>query len=247
MTTWSIEDSPLGRILVAPAVPPGFALFYTTIDFPGFLANGEAQRVIDVLHSRFGIDASLSTCRQVHGVTVVASERSDGWCEPHDCDALWTEKRRVALGIKVADCLPVTIIDPSNAIIANIHSGWRGAAADVVGETVAELRRVSSFSAAGALAYLGPSIRSCCFEVGEEVVGQIRERHDPVERWVDRSRGVRPHLDLAALTRARLEERGFSGDAIFDSGICTRCEGSIFHSFRRDRARSGRNLAVVAQ
>src|SRR5512139_2319310 len=115
MTNWSVEDSPLGRILVAPAVPQGFALFYTTIDFPGFLGDGEAQRVIALIRSRFGIDASLSTCRQVHGIALVASDRADGWCEPHDCDALWTEKREVALGIKVADCLPVTIIDPSSS------------------------------------------------------------------------------------------------------------------------------------
>lgn len=247
MTNWSLEDSPLGRILVAPGVPHGFALFYTTIDFPGFLANGEAQRIIALLRERFSIDASLSTCRQVHGVTVVASERVEGWCEPHECDALWTERRQVALGIKVADCLPVTIIDPASAVIANIHSGWRGAAAGIVSQTLDELQQGSPFSAAASLAYLGPSIRVCCFEVGEEVVDEFRKRHDPVERWVDRTRGDRPHLDLPSLTRARLEQRGFAPEAIFDSGVCTRCDGSIFHSFRRDRAKSGRNLAVVAQ
>src|SRR5512140_178354 len=244
MTNWSLEDSPLGRILVAPAVPSGVALFYTTIDFAGFLANGEARRVIDLLRTRFSITASLSTCRQVHGVTIVAPNREDGWCEPHECDALWTEKKQVALGIKVADCLPVTIIDPAASVIANIHSGWRGAAADIVSETIGELKRGSSFSASASLAYLGPSIRACCFEVGEEVVDEFRNRHDPVERWVDRSRSERPHVDLAALTRARLEERGFAPGSIFDSGVCTRCDGSIFHSFRRDRAKSGRNLAI---
>lgn len=247
MTNWSIEDTPLGRILVAPRVPLGTALFYTTIDFPGVLDHREADRIEALLRSRFEIDASLRTCRQVHGVTLVASDRRDGWCEPDECDALWADARQVALGIKVADCLPVTIIDPECAVVANIHSGWRGAAAGIVSLTLDELQRASSFSSADSLAYLGPSIRSCCFEVGEEVVGEFRKGPDPDDRWVDRSRGERPHLDLAGLTRAVLEQRGFAPGAVLDSGICTRCEGSIFHSYRRDRARSGRNLAVVAQ
>ena len=65
------------------------------------------------------------------------------------------------------------------------------------------------------------------------------------EHFVDRSY-AKPHVDLAAFTIGVLHARGFDPSRIFDSRLCTRCDGSIFHSFRRDGS-GGRNLAFVAQ
>ena len=222
-----VEQSPFGRIVVAPDA----ALFYTTRDFDGRLNDAVAERIVSFIRDRFGIDASLNTCVQVHGVDVGTAVKEKTWNECDSCDALWTTQRGVALGIKVADCLPVTLLDRGNNIAANIHSGWRGAAQDIVGKTL----DVIGFS--NAQAWLGPSIRVCCFEVGEEVA----ERFDA--RFVDRSY-PKAHVDLAAYTTAVLRERGI--DRIHDSQLCTRCEGSIFHSYRRDGS-GGRNLAILAQ
>ena len=44
---------------------------------------------------------------------------------------------------------------------------------------------------------------------------------------------------------ARLRERGVA--RVHDSGLCTRCDGSSFHSYRRDGKRGGRNLAVLTK
>ncbi|HEY8130889.1 MAG TPA: laccase domain-containing protein, partial [Thermoanaerobaculia bacterium] len=88
--------------------------------------------------------------------------------------------------------------------------------------------------------FLGPSIRVCCFEVGEEVAAEFDAR------FIDRTLGPKSHVDIAALTIGVLRERGFAEERIVDPGLCTRCVGSIFHSYRRDK-RSGRNLAIVAQ
>src|SRR5437879_1176532 len=123
---WLSEDSPFGRVVVAPRVPAGFALFYTTLDFDGRLTDGIAREIASFLHARFGIAATLTTCTQVHGRTAAHAIRGKAWRECDSCDALWSEERGVALGIKVADCLPVTMIDPIHDLFANIHSGWRG-------------------------------------------------------------------------------------------------------------------------
>jgi YfiH family protein len=238
---WTIESSPFGRIAVAPAVPPGFAVFCTTRDFPGFLDEAGAAALTAFIRQRFGVESSLTTCTQVHGAAAARAGRmTTPWRECDACDALWSDERGVALGIKVADCLPVAMLDPSHNVIANVHSGWRGAVQRIAASTVDVLERSTSFSAREALAYLGPSIRACCFEVGEEVAGQFDER------FVDRS-GARPHVDLAAMTVDALTRRGFDPSRLFDSGLCTRCEGSIFHSYRRDGKGSGRNLAFAAQ
>lgn len=227
----SVEHTSIGRIVVPPDVPEAFRLFYTTIDFPGYITD--AVRAI--------VGVPLTSCNQVHGATVLAGEqppwgvegRSSSTRTEPECDAMWTDQKHTALAIKVADCLPVSVID-TRGVIANIHSGWRGAVQNITAATIDS----APLDPRTTIAYLGPAIRVCCFEVGEEVASQFEER------FVDRTLSPKPHVDLAAFTADVLRNRGF--ERIVDTGLCTRCEGSIFHSYRRDK-RGGRNLAIVAQ
>jgi len=225
---FSIEPSPLGRIVVAPDVPPGHRLFYTTIDYRG---------AIDERLEQF-VGRPIAHCNQVHGATVTRVDgrtpcaptdaRADDAGRgarraPSDCDALWSTDA-IALAIKVADCLPVSLIGDGK--IANIHCGWRGAVQGIVDVTLHAVGAVTD-------AWLGPTIRVCCFEVGEEVAQQFPAA------FVDRSY-AKPHVDVPAFVRSSLY-----GVRVHDSGLCTRCEGSIFHSYRRDGRTGGRNLAIL--
>lgn len=230
---WAIEQTGIGRIVIPPSLPEGLALFYTTIDFDGRLTDGVAG-LMGIVRDRFGIDATLATCTQVHGKSVVHAPADKRWRECDSCDALWSSTAGTALGIKVADCLPVSIIDAKNSVIANIHSGWRGTVQNITAKTLKAMR----FDATASFAYLGPTIRVCCFEVGEEVAAQFDAQ------FIDRARGPKPHVDIAAYTTAVL--RGYGVENVIDTGLCTRCDGSLFHSYRRDK-RTGRNLAIVAQ
>ena len=216
----SIEHTSIGRIVVPPGVPRGFRLFYTTIDFDGRID----ERIRDCVRP-----AKLSSCHQVHGARVCQAPVNES-----ECDALWSDDKNSALIIKVADCLPVSIIDAKNSVIANIHSGWRGTVQNITAKTLKAMR----FDATASFAYLGPTIRVCCFEVGEEVAAQFDAQ------FIDRARGPKPHVDIAAYTTAVL--RGYGVENVIDTGLCTRCDGSLFHSYRRDK-RTGRNLAIVAQ
>ncbi len=242
----SIRSSRLGRIVVPDSLPPGVALFWTTRDFPGDLDAQSVESILAVVAGDFGVKAALATCHQVHGVSVVRGATGvNPWCEAESCDALWSDRSGLTLGIKVADCLPVTLIDPARGVIANVHAGWRGAAAGIIGHTVDELCRSSAFQTSQAQAWLGPSIRRCCFEVGEEVVERFATRFGDVRDCVERREGKKPHFDLPRLARNRLIAAGLSDQRIIDSGLCTRCPDSIFHSFRRDGKAAGRNLSIA--
>jgi polyphenol oxidase len=203
----------------------------TTRDYPGRIVADELTRFV---HGRFGLETSLTTCVQVHSATVVRATHEPSWRECDSCDALWSWEKGVTLGIKVADCLPVSLIDTEHGVIANVHSGWRGAVQQI---TLAALD-AAPLDPSTTRAWLGPSIRACCFEVGEEVATQFDAR------FLDRSRR-KPHVDLIAYTTEILRSRGITD--ISDSEMCTRCEGSIFHSYRRDGAGKGRNLVLVSQ
>jgi YfiH family protein len=239
-----LEPSPLGRILVPEQVPPGYALFYTTSDFDGHLKGDAAAQLTALIHERFGVEAALSTCTQVHGARVARGEGEAAWQECDSCDALYSDRPRRALAIKVADCLPVTLIDAAHGVMANIHSGWRGSVQRITAVTLDTLARETAFAPADARAWLGPSIRVCCFEVGEEVVEQFRASYADADAFIDRGRGPKPHINTAGLTRALLKEHGVTD--VVDTALCTRCGGD-FHSYRREPKRGGRNLAVVAR
>jgi YfiH family protein len=230
-----IEDSPFGRIVIPERLPAGKALFYTTIDFDGRQLN----EIPGFVAQRFGIEATLNTCTQVHGATVVSVQSLlPAVRGTPTCDALWTADTHVALGIKVADCLPVTLM--GGGVLANIHSGWRGTVQRITAITLDTIERETSFDPRTSFAFLGPSIRVCCFEVGEEVATQFDAR------FVDRSH-AKPHVDVVRHTIELLIDRGFVARNIIDSGLCTRCDGSIFHSYRREGKGGGRNLAIAAQ
>ncbi|HUO85668.1 MAG TPA: polyphenol oxidase family protein [Thermoanaerobaculia bacterium] len=243
----TIRESRLGRIVVPESLPAGIFLFWTTRDFDGHLHGGGAEAIRETIREEFGVETELATCQQTHGALVVrAKGGGSGWCEHAGCDALHTAQRGLALGIKVADCLPLSLVEPAAGVVANIHSGWRGSVAGITEETLRALVSESLITPGLAHGWLGPSIRQCCFEVGQEVIAQFSARAG-VDVHVDSSRGVRPHFDLAGFTRDRLREAGIPDSHIHDSGLCTRCEGSIFHSYRRDGAGAGRNLAVIGR
>ena len=92
---------------------------------------------------------------------------------------------------------------------------------------------------AGTAEFVVTQPRMPCFKLALKF-----DRDDVIERFLDRSR-KKPHVDLIAFTIDILRSRGIT--AISDSGLCTRCAGSIFHSYRRDGAGKGRNLVLVSQ
>lgn len=242
----AVEESPLGRIVLPDGVPEGRALFYTSGDISGRLNHDAARALTDFVQSRFGLRTSLATCTQVHGATAVHAVPSDAWRENASCDAIWSDRQGISLAIKVADCLPVTFIDDVHDVIANIHSGWRGTVQRITAATLDTLLASSKFDVRSASVWLGPSIRQCCFEVGEEVVTQLEAAYGDISAFVDRSR-AKAHVDTVGITIGLLREYGFTDSQVIDTRLCTRCPDSLFHSYRRDAGSGGRNLAIVAQ
>lgn len=239
------EQTPFGEITLATGTPHGATVLFTGTDFAGRLGEGVADSLSSWIRERFGIEAPLSTCHQVHGTTIRRIEPAGQWRELEACDGLWSDEPRSALAIKVADCIAVVMLDRVSGVSLAFHAGWRGAAAGIVTRSLEAASAESQFTAANASAWIGPAIRQCCFEVGEEVIDAIGQGRHLSPAQVDRSRGERPYLDLAGVVVDELRAAGVPGDSIHDFGACTRCSGS-FHSYRRDPSRGGRNLAVIA-
>ena len=51
-------------------------------------------------------------------------------------DALITNVKKIALGVLVADCVPVLIYDKNLKIISAIHAGWKGVYKEIIKKVV---------------------------------------------------------------------------------------------------------------
>jgi YfiH family protein len=175
--------------------------------------------------------------KQVHGSTVVRTP----WTEPPEADAGVAEGSGKVLAIETADCLPVLIVDPFERRVAAAHAGWRGTASRVTYAAVRALIDAGS-DPKNLLAALGPAIGSCCYEVGTDVEEALGSHGS---KFFIAGSGNRKHLDVVAANRGQLEEAGLVSINIDSLGLCTRCRGDLFFSYRRDGAAAGRMISVV--
>jgi YfiH family protein len=147
-----------------------------------------------------------------------------------------------AVGVRVADCVPILVGARGTGAVAAIHAGWRGVVAGVIDAALARLGEPSETGER--VAAIGPCIGPGCFEVGAEVAESIAAAcGDP--GVIARRVGEKAFVDLRRAVRAQLVRAGVTD--VEDVPGCTRCEAARFFSYRRDGERSGRHLAAIAR
>jgi polyphenol oxidase len=213
-------------------------------------AVGDDPELVRENHRRFaaavGYDESaLFETSQVHaaGVLTVAGSEAQPAVRGLEADALVAAPGGVAIGVRIADCAPVLLLDTESGAVAALHAGWRGTVRGVVAAGVQTLLQRGGGRSEALAAAIFPHIRRCCFEVGDDVAAELVAA-SPDPNVVDWSRG-KPHVDLMAILVAQLAALGIPRERIDDIPGCTRCEPQRFFSFRRDGKQSGRHLAAI--
>lgn len=173
--------------------------------------------------------------RQVHGRRIVWT---DGPISPEpEADGFFTRQPGLALGVFVADCVPVWVAWPARGVCGVLHVGWRGLASGIVREAARDLRRrFGGPPWRGLRVAAGPHIRSCCYEVGSEVARRFRP--PSVSR-----QGAAWRLELAREIRRQWVASGLPASGWSEAGHCTRDDRRLF-SHRRD-ADGRRMLAYI--
>lgn len=116
------------------------------------------------------------TAQQIHGngVTPVAA---DSPSPAPEADALITDDPRVCLGIYVADCGPIFLVDPERRAIGCIHSGRKGTELGIVGQAVKLMVAEYGCVPPRMVAQLGPCIRPPHYDV-DFAASIVRQLHD---------------------------------------------------------------------
>lgn len=151
---------------------------------------------------------------------------------PFECDGIITNTKGLPLVTLHADCLAVFLLDPQNEAIGLCHAGWRGVYAGVAVETLLVMQKAYGTSPAACIAGVGVGIRSCCFEVSDDLAQKFAEKFG--ESVVSRQY-AKPHVDLHACVALQLEQAGLKSENITLDDHCTCCDENLFFSLRRDK------------
>ena len=186
----------------------------------------------------------LLNLRQVHGAEVLIYDQyTRALTYPPPYDAVITDKKRVALGIWTADCLPILMIDRSKKVIAAVHAGWRGIWRGIIEKTVSEMTKAFGCSPPDIVAGIGPGIGPCCYEVGTDVKSLFQSSHEDHQEFIQEREG-RTYLDLSRVAQLELTKAGIPPTNIATIPLCTACRKDLFFSFRRDK-KAGRQLSFI--
>jgi len=156
-------------------------------------------------------DGALGTARQVHGNRVEVLTEAG---EAAETDGLVTNRAGLCLGIYVADCCAVYLVDPVRRAIGLLHSGRKGTELGIAARAVETMKRDFGTEPADLVAQLSPCIRPPLYEV-----------------------------DFAAEIREQLRNAGV--EKVSDCGANTGADLGRYYSYRMEKGRTGRLLALL--
>jgi copper oxidase (laccase) domain-containing protein len=197
---------------------------------PGIDVSHDKTKVLERLDAahreiRNAIDMGdwpLFTAEQVHGNKIAVIERAVASAVPSGvdgrefpaCDGLITNQSGVALGIYVADCCAVYIVDPKRPAIGLVHSGRKGTELGVVTKAVTQMIERFGSDPANMIVQLSPCIRP-------------------------------PHYEVDFAVEIIRQCRALGVQQICDSAVCTACDLRHYYSYRAEKGKTGRMLAVL--
>lgn len=157
----------------------------------------------------------LVTAQQVHGNRIAVIDGAvNADVHYESVDGLVTHQRGVTLGVYVADCCAVYLVDPKTPAIGLVHSGKKGTEAEISVKAIEAMQQSFGTNPLDLVVQLSPCIRPPHYEV--DFAGQIQEQC--------RKAGVR-HF--------------------YDCGTCTGCDLRSYYSYRLEKGKTGRMLALL--
>jgi len=178
----------------------------------------EALKRLDETHAQarrelgFGT-GPFATAEQVHGNNVAVA--AHGETSPAQrADGLLTNEKNLTLGIYVADCCAIYLVDPVQRAIGLVHSGRKGTELGIATAAIEKMRLQFGSDPADIIAQLSPCIRPPDYEI--DFAAKIAEQC--------RAAGVRH---------------------VFDCGSNTAGDLSRYYSYRVERGKTGRMLALI--
>ncbi len=194
--------------------------FFTDSVIAGFSKNnlsGDLQTEKNKLFSFCKNIPKLTYLNQTHSAQINRA-KEPGY---YQGDGIFSKNDNLALSVKTADCLPIFFHSFKLNLIGMVHMGWRSAKSGILEKIDHDL---SSFKVLA-----GVGMRKCCYQVQEEFLS-YPEFLGSLEK-----RGTGLYFDPIKFAKKILLSKGLKENNFFDLGICSRCKGEEFFSYRKDK------------
>ena len=208
-----------------------------------------------VLKNRERLAANLKTslsnftlANQIHSSTVTIVTEGMTGCGAADLDtaveatdAMLTAVPRVCLTVLMADCVPLLLFDPRKRVVAAVHAGWQGSVKLIARKTVEILKQKFGCDPADLLVGIGPSIGPCHYQIGPDVISQVKVTLGDTAGYINReSPDGKGYFNLWEANKRQIMEAGIPPQNIEVARICTYCNAHLFFSARHQKGSTGR-------
>ena len=160
-------------------------------------------------------------------------------------DALITNVKKIALGVLVADCVPILIYDKNLKIISAIHAGWKSVYKEIIKKVVKFLIKKGS-NTKNLVAIIGPSISEKSYEVQKDFKGKFLKK-DKQSKFFFKIRKNKTYFGLNKYVYYHLKKLGIKNLEIIKKN--TFDPKNNFFSARRSIQNKendyGRNISVI--
>lgn len=202
---------------------------------------GKHQSQFQSLHQQYPY-LEWAQLKQVHGNQIVHARTPE--IDIQTADAHWTSVDQLALTTKTADCIPILGFNHISKAVIAIHAGWRGVANQISSLSLQQL--MPTHPLPGWKLFIGPHILQESFEVQIDTADQLKEctTLSSSDWLVETATGFKANLSLILLQQ--LQDCGINRSQIHTLFFDTKSD-LRFHSFRRDKEISGRQLSFIAK
>ena len=145
-------------------------------------------------------------------------------------DGLLSDIPDSCLMITGADCFPILLYDETMGVVGAAHAGWKGVINNIAGELIKAAKDNFGSDAKNIKIWIGPGIKSCHFEVKNEVL-ELFQTKEP-NCVLKKENGY--FVDLQAILKKQLLISGIFEQNIIVHNACTFCDLKYF-SNRRDK------------
>lgn len=160
-----------------------------------------------------------------------------------DYDGFITKNKNLILITQHADCLPIFIYDKQNEIICLLHSGWKGSFQKIGLKAIDILTKKYKSKLENLLIALGIGIDYKNYEVSLDFYNNFKKDfHSEILEKSFYFENDKIFFDNEKFNFELFKNKGINKKNIISSNLST--FDNKFHSFRRDKEKSGRNIAV---
>lgn len=96
-------------------------------------------------------------------------------------DGLVTNTRNLCLVSSYADCIPVTLVDEKQHVIAAMHAGWKGTVGNIAANGFNAMKNAFGCVNENIKAFIGPGICMDCYEVSSDVADMFKAAYTKQE------------------------------------------------------------------